>query len=221
MEIDVAPRAWHSGAGMKTLLLVLVGSLGLAWNAPAADSSILTALKGDLVASEGKKLKRFDDTKLAPVKYYGIYYSASWCGPCRKFTPDLVSWYDKTKKENPHFELIFVSSDRSEDAMAAYMQQDKMTWPALAFGKKASNRKLAELGGPGIPCLVLLDKEGKVLSHSYEGETYLGPRKVLSEIDKVLKENPASADAGAAPTGTKKVGSSSFDDFFKKPAAAQ
>lgn len=202
---------------MKTLLLVVVGSLGLVWNASAAESSIYSSIKGDLVASGGKKLKRFDDAALAPVKYYGIYYSASWCGPCRAFTPELVSWYKKTKRKNPHFELIFVSNDRSEDAMAAYMKDDKMEWPALDFSKKASNRALTKYAGPGIPCLVLIDQDGKVLSNSYEGGKYVGPRKVLEDIDKTLKSNPASAEAvAAAASGTKSTGGGSFDDFFKK-----
>lgn len=206
------------GNGMKNLLLVVVGSLGLACAASAAENSIQAAVKGDLVMSEGKKLKPYDDAQLAPVKYYGIYYSASWCGPCRAFTPDLVSWYKKTKRKYPQFELIFVSSDRSEEDMAAYMKEDKMDWPALDYSKKASTPELTKYGGPGIPCLVLVDASGKVISNSYEGSNYVGPRKVLADIDKTLKAEPAAAagaDAGAA-AGTKKIGSSSFDDFFKK-----
>ena len=32
-------------------------------------------------------------------KYVGLYFSASWCGPCRKFTPTLISFRDKFKNE--------------------------------------------------------------------------------------------------------------------------
>ena len=209
------------GGGMKTFLLVVVGSLGLACIASAAGNSIQSAVQGDLVVSEGKKLKPYDDAQLAPVKYYGIYYSASWCGPCRAFTPDLVSWYKKTKRKYPHFELIFVSSDRSAEDMAAYMKEDKMDWPALDFSKKGSTPELTKYSGAGIPCLVLVDADGKVLSHSYEGQNYVGPQKVLKDIDKTLRTNPAGAATGAPATtggtsGAPKVGSSSFDDFFKK-----
>jgi nucleoredoxin len=47
--------------------------------------------------------------------------------------------------------------------------------------------------GTGIPCLVLVDASGAVLSHSYEGKTYVGPSKVLRDLDKVF------AGTGAAP----------------------
>jgi nucleoredoxin len=209
---------------MKTspslLLVTAVALLGSTVSSEAANT-VHPGLKGDLVASEGKRLSKFDDTPLGQAKYYGIYYSAAWCGPCRAFTPDLVQWYKRHKKANPHFEMIFVSSDRSEDDMAKYMKDDDMPWPALDFSRKAKS-PLAKYSAKGIPCLVLIDEEGKVLSHSYEGDKYVGPRKVLEDIEKTLKANPASAEAkAAAATTTGKVGTSSFDEAFKKKPAAQ
>ncbi|MEO8351510.1 MAG: thioredoxin-like domain-containing protein [Chthoniobacteraceae bacterium] len=217
---------------MKTFLLAGVCvfvATGVAFAETTETSPIMASLKGDLVESSGKKFKKFDDAQLAPVKYYGIYYSASWCGPCRAFTPDLVSWYKRNKRKYPNFELIFVSSDRSEGDMAAYMKEDKMEWPALDYDKKKSNRSITKYAGRGIPCLVLIDDQGAVLSDSYEGSNYVGPRKVLADIEKSLKANPPSAEALAAAkaapaaTGTSPSGSSSayFDSFFKKKPAGQ
>lgn len=153
---------------------------------------VAPTLKGDLVALAGKKAKRFDDTKLATTKYYAVYFSAHWCGPCRAFTPELVKWYKANKAANPHFELIFVSSDHTEKDMEKYMAEAEMPWPALAFNKKKSNKSLAPLAGSGIPSLVFLDADGKVLSNSYEGSKYVGPNKVLADIDTTLKANPAA-----------------------------
>ena len=206
--------------GMKTPALFLVAFVGvLSLQNVAAENAIYPAIKDNLVASKGKKLEKFDDSALAGSKHYAIYYSAAWCGPCRAFTPDLVKWYKRNKSKHPDFELVFVSSDRSEEDMAKYMKDDDMPWPALAFDKKQGSA-LAKYSGRGIPCLVLIDDQGKVLSHSYEGEKYVGPRKVLEDMDKMLKANPAAATA--ATTGeTKKAGSSSFDEFFKKKPAGQ
>jgi nucleoredoxin len=170
-----------------------------------AENTVYPAVKDSLVKSKGRDVETFDATPLKDAKYIAIYYSASWCGPCRAFTPDLVKWYKRNKSKNPHFELIFVSSDRSAKDMAAYMKDDDMEWPALAYDKKkdGSASAVTKYSGSGIPCLVLIDETGKVLSDSYVDGKYVGPRKVLEDIEKTLKDNPASgAAAGGSGTGS-------------------
>ena len=224
---------------MKHLLFFVVG---VALVVSAHAEAIAPTLKGDLVAISGKKAKKFDDTSLANAKHLAIYYSAHWCGPCRAFTPKLVEWYKANKPANPDFELIFVSSDHSEKEMEAYMAEAGMPWPALDFGKKGRAKSITKYAGRGIPCLVFLDADGKVLSHSYDGEKYVGPNKVLADMKKALKGGdaftaataPATSDpettaAGAngetsgattakPPLGgaTKSPQGSRFDEFFKK-----
>ena len=184
--------------------------------------SIYSSLRGgDLVSLQGKNLHRFDETQLANTRYFAIYYSASWCGPCRAFTPELVKFYDGIKPNNPQFELIFVSRDESPVAMENYMKADQMNWPALAFTKLRTHKTLGRYAGNGIPCLVLVDSQGVVLSHSYVNKTYVGPSKVMDDIQKILAANPptpaelASAKAAAQPTPGSPSGSN-FDELFKK-----
>ena len=86
-----------------------------------------------LVSLQDGHLKTVDAAGLSGVKYWAIYYSASWCPPCRAFTPKLVEFYNSFKPQHPNFELIFVNEDQSEDAMLAYMQGDAMPWPAVRF----------------------------------------------------------------------------------------
>ncbi|HEX8310832.1 MAG TPA: thioredoxin-like domain-containing protein [Chthoniobacteraceae bacterium] len=206
---------------MKVSYLFGLSALLALGSSACAESKIVTSLTGDLVALEGKKVGRYDTAKLANAKYLAIYYSAAWCGPCRKFTPKLVEWYNQHKAANPHFELIFVSSDQSEPEMEKYIAEDKMPWPALKFAKKDSNKTITGYSGRGIPSLVLIDAEGKVLSDSYVGGKYLGPGKVLQDIEKTLAGDPPSTTASTAPTGASAikpapVQGSNFDDFFKK-----
>ncbi|HSJ04339.1 MAG: thioredoxin-like domain-containing protein [Verrucomicrobium sp.] len=188
---------------MKTmaLSLALLAGFLLGVGSLQADNKVYPEFKGKLVESKGRKMEKFDDTALAQTKYYAIYYSASWCGPCRAFTPDLARWYKRNKAKNPQFELIFVSSDRSEEDMAGYMKEDKMDWPALAFANKSATPGLTKYSGSGIPCLVLIDETGKVLSDSYVNGKYVGPRQVLEDIEKVLKENPATGAAAGTGSG--------------------
>lgn len=203
---------------MKLVVFLAVSLAGLASAVSlAAEGPVLDAVKGKLVESEGKKLKPHDDAALGQAKYFGIYYSASWCGPCREFTPKLVRWYKSNKKKNPHFELIFVSSDRTEEAMADYMKEYKMEFPALAFDQKSSSKGITKFSSGGIPNLVFVNADGTVISSSYVDKEYVGPVKVLDDIEKTLKDDPAPAEAIAAASSTAtKTGSSSFDDFFKK-----
>jgi len=157
--------------------------------APAKITNAFAAKLGDtLVALDGKKLQPFDSKSLSSKKYIAIYYSASWCPPCRKFTPELVSWYKRKKGDLDKFDIIFVSSDKTSEDMLGYMVEDKMAWPALAFDKK-SGSPFRQFSGRGIPCLVILDEHGQVLSHSYENGEYIGPTKVLKDLDKLLKSS--------------------------------
>lgn len=215
---------------MKSLLPGIFAGLLAASSVVAGP--IAPSLKGDLVAlsKSGKSTQRFDDASLANTKYFAVYFSAHWCGPCRAFTPDLVQWYQAQKPKHPEFELIFVSSDHDEKAMEEYMAGEKMPWPALKYSKVRTNKSLRSLAGRGIPCLVLIDADGKVLSHSYEGQTYVGPRKVMADMDNILgsgsaaaPETSASATTAAESTnatpakpGTYAPKGSSFDQFFKK-----
>jgi nucleoredoxin len=156
---------------------------------PAAENAISKALSGKLVALDGKKLSRFDASALGGKKFFAIYRSASWCGPCRAFTPDLVSFYKRKKADHDKFEVIFVSSDRSEDDMVAYMTEDNMAWPAVDYDKRGDRLPITGHGGRGIPDLLIMDADGNVLSRSYEGETYVGPRKVLKDLEDLLKKS--------------------------------
>ncbi|CAN0006606.1 unnamed protein product, partial [Hapterophycus canaliculatus] len=46
-----------------------------------------------------------------------FYFSASWCGPCRKYTPQLAALYNRAKSQHKAFEVVFVSLDGDEDSM--------------------------------------------------------------------------------------------------------
>jgi len=138
-----------------------------------------------LVTLDDGKLKAFDASDLKQVKYYAFYYSASWCPPCRAFTPDLVAFYKDFKPKHPNFELIFVNHDENEDAMLAYMKTDAMAWPAVRFDD-IEQVKANRYCGPGIPDLVLVDADGKVLSNSFNGEEYVGPQKVIEDIKTMV-----------------------------------
>src|SRR5262249_11889902 len=89
-------------------------------------AAISEFLKGDLVQIRNGERARVDDAALANKKLIAFYFSAEWCGPCRKFTPQLIEYYKRVAPEHPEFEVVFYSSDRSQYAMEKYMRDENM-----------------------------------------------------------------------------------------------
>ncbi len=170
------------------VLFVAGGLVNLAAQSTAtASSPFVDQFKGHLITLDNGVPKAFDASTLSGVKFWAFYYSASWCPPCRAFTPKLVDFYNDFKKSHPNFELIFVNDDQSEDAMLAYMKKENMTWPAVRFSDiDDSTLNAKKYCGPGIPCLVLTDTNGKVLSDSFHGQDYVGPGQVMDDIKKMV-----------------------------------
>lgn len=160
-------------------------------NAPSAGTgaqtnSIASLVKGELVTSRNGLLHPYLDADFEKKKLIGLYFSALWCGPCRKFTPNLVAYYNKVSAAHPEFEIVFVSCDKSASAMEKYMRDDQMPWPALSFDKVAANTGLNKYAGSSIPCLVVVDENGKVISDTFAGKTYRGPEAVVADLDQLF-----------------------------------
>jgi nucleoredoxin len=147
-------------------------------------------LKGDLVRSKNGAFVPADDEAFSHKKLIAFYYSAHWCAPCRKFTPQLVEYYNRVAPQHPEFEIVFYSFDKSAADMEAYMRVTSMPWPAIDYQKLEEKKMLTTNAGDGIPSLVLCDQTGKILSTSYAGKQYLGPAKVLADLDAIFAGNP-------------------------------
>jgi nucleoredoxin len=148
--------------------------------------AIAGVAKGNLVRLQNGNLVSCYDEELAPKQIYGLYFSAHWCGPCRKFTPQLVAYYNQIARDHPEFEIIFVSADKSADGMATYMRESGMPWPAIEYNKLANVPTLQKYAGKGIPDLVIVDASGKVLADSYISGKYVGPARVLDDLSAIF-----------------------------------
>ena len=165
--------------------------------APQGGTLILDALKQKLVRCRDGSVTRADGTELEHKKLVALYYSAHWCAPCRKFTPGLVDYYNRVGPAHPEFEIIFVSSDRSRFNWETYIQEAKMPWLAIDYDQLAGLPGLKQLGGDGIPSLLVLDAGSHIIASSYDGDKYLGPQNALAALDKIFATNAAGALAEA------------------------
>nr|AHL29285.1 nucleoredoxin [Triticum aestivum] len=138
-----------------------------------------------------------------------IYFSASWCPPCQRFTPKLIEAYKELTSHGKSFEVIFVSGDQDEEAFNAYFA--KMPWLAVPFSDSEGRKSLDErFEVNGIPHLVFLDaKTGEVLTDEgvefvseYGIEAYPFTTERINELkeqEKAAKDNQTIHSVLATP----------------------
>ena len=132
---------------------------------------------GPILDSDGNEVSK----DVLSGKTVGIYFSAHWCPPCRAFTPNLVKFRDKNKK---NFEVIFVSSDRSPKAQMDYMDEAGMNWYTLPHRSATANALAKKFQVRGIPSLVIVSEDGKTVTKNGRGDVSSNPKGALKSWQK-------------------------------------
>eukprot|EP00903_Cladosiphon_okamuranus_P008316 g8000.t1 len=137
-------------------------------------------------ALEGKKL--------------ALYFSASWCAPCKQFTPILKSVYNQLQKDGKPFELVFVSSDKSQEEFSSYMGD--MPWLSVPYDGKTRGTIAQLLGVTALPTLLVFDEDQQLITANgrqeiikdQKGENFPWYPKALAELSEspeVITQKPA------------------------------
>ena len=102
--------------------------------------------------------------------YYLYVNSAYWCGPCRRYIPEIIAEYEEMRKDN-HMEVILLSHDHSVKGALRYIELFSIPFPAVMYESK-DRAKLP--GAPdnvtGLPYIVIVDAQGNVV-HSGHATT--------------------------------------------------
>jgi len=121
----------------------------------------------------GSRLENAKGHRVSPAtlagKKIGLYFSASWCPPCRKFTPMLIEAYNQLQAEGKPFEVVLVTHDRDKASMRNYMKSHDMPWLAVPFGRKPIDALKEKYAVAGIPKLVIINDAGETLSTDARG----------------------------------------------------
>ncbi len=101
-------------------------------------------------------------------KYLVVDFWASWCGPCRSEIPHMKDLYEVYKGKD--IEFLSVSIDKSKNAWKKAMRQEDMAWPQLQAPGSGKDI-MKEYQFSGIPYIILLDKEGKIVAMHLRSES--------------------------------------------------
>jgi nucleoredoxin len=108
------------------------------------------------------------DKSLKNIKVVGLYYSASYCPPCHKFTPLLAKVYEELKDLG--LEIILIPSDKTQEAYEDYYKTHP--WLSLPYdndqerignGSNVSNSIRSEWNVKIIPTLIFFTPAGDML----------------------------------------------------------
>ena len=130
------------------------------------------ALPGNPMKITGTLLngQPFDQSTLAG-KIVLVDFWATWCGPCIAEIPNVLEQYQKYHSKG--FEVVGISLDQERAALEKFVTERKLPWPILFEPSEGSGwqHPLASYYGiSGIPTVILIGKDGNVVSLNARGE---------------------------------------------------
>jgi thiol-disulfide isomerase/thioredoxin len=120
----------------------------------------------------------FDPKSLAG-KVVLVDFWATWCGPCVAEIPNMLEQYEKYHDKG--FEVVGISLDEEKDKVDAFVADKKIPWPIIYAGKGWQDPVAQFYGISGIPQLILIGRDGNVITLNARGEALV---KKLAELFK-------------------------------------
>lgn len=124
--------------------------------------SILAGQGTCILKDKKKKEVKVTDAAQLQGKVVALYQSASWCPPCRSYTPRLSALYKALRADGKDFEVVWVSGDRDLRGFKSYYK--KMPWTAVPFELAQSEvaQRCNKALGSSMPNVTLFNGEGKL-----------------------------------------------------------
>ena len=123
-----------------------------------------------------------DGKNISPRDFKGNYllidFWASWCGPCRSEIPNVDKLYNEYKDKG--LAVLSVSIDKSKKDWLKALDEENMSWPQVN-APKSGKQIMKDYQFSGIPYIILLDKDGKIIAKGLRGE------QMHKKVEELLK----------------------------------
>ncbi|RZK64369.1 MAG: TlpA family protein disulfide reductase, partial [Pedobacter sp.] len=116
-------------------------------------------------------------------KYVLIDFWASWCIPCRKENPNVVSAYAKYHSKG--FQILAVSLDTSKSSWLKAIKNDNLSWTHVSDLGGWENEVSRMLKVSEVPSNILVDQNGIVIAKNLKGDNL--HRKLAELFDNSQK----------------------------------
>jgi len=134
-------------------------------NSPAGKTGIGAMAPELAFPDPDGKIRKLSDLR---GKVVLIDFWASWCGPCRRESPNVRNVYQKYHDKG--FEVFSVSLDRDGNSWKKAIKDDQLVWPNHVSDLKYwSSEAAAIYGVRSIPAMFLLDREGRIVAKDLRG----------------------------------------------------
>jgi thiol-disulfide isomerase/thioredoxin/vacuolar-type H+-ATPase subunit D/Vma8 len=139
------------------------------------------AISGALVSTTGLR-----------GKVVVIDFWATWCGPCVAEMPKMKKLYAKYRDQGVEFIGVSLDQPKDEgglDSLKQFVKDKGIEWPQYYQGKGWKGDFSSSWGVNSIPCVFVVDTEGKLYSVEARG-------KLDEMIPELLKKKNATTGAG-------------------------